>query len=64
MSGGHEHGGGHEGGTGKIAPAVWWFLAVSVVVVMIQGSFVVGSSGHGKVWPASDAAKIVLPEAK
>jgi hypothetical protein len=33
---------------------------VAIVIIFIQGSFVVGSSAVGRIWPAEDSAKIPL----
>jgi hypothetical protein len=67
MSDGHGHGHGHsaaDGGTGRISKVVWWFLVLSIIVACIQGTFVVMSSGSGKIWPSSNAVKLPLDGSK
>ena len=36
-------------------------LMLAVLIVFMQGAFVVFSSGFGKVWPAESSVKIPLP---
>jgi hypothetical protein len=62
-----EHGhGSHDAvpARSRISPAVWVFLMISLVVIMWQGYNVVSSSHEQHVWPASDAVKVPLPDAK
>lgn len=35
----------------------------AVLLAIMQGSFVAASSGFGRIWPAADSAKVVLPPA-
>ena len=35
-------------------------IVLGVLIVFMQGGFVVGSSGWGHVWPAADSVKIPL----
>jgi hypothetical protein len=65
MSEGHGHeSAGHEHPTPSagIAPVMWLFIALSLVVICMQAAFVIGSSGMGHTWPAGDSTKIQLPE--
>jgi hypothetical protein len=71
MSDGHAkkpHNAGDQPGVARpsagISPLVLVFIAVSLVIIMWQGSNVVLSSGEAHVWPASDATKVVLPPEK
>lgn len=65
MSDGH----GHEGlndpeitkSTG-IAPTMYLFLGLSLVVICFQAALVIGLSPYWKAWPASDAVKVTLPD--
>ena len=36
-------------------------LVLALVIVFMQGAFVIGASGFGKVWPAENSVKIPLP---
>ena len=36
-------------------------LLLALLIVFMQGAFVVFSSGFGKVWPAENSVKIPLP---
>ncbi len=49
--------------TFHIPVGIRWLVVCAVVIVIVQGSFVAGSSGFGRVWPAADSAKIPLPPA-
>jgi hypothetical protein len=44
-----------------IAIGVRILVVGGVVLAIMQGSFVVGSSAFGRVWPAAASAKIELP---
>ena len=46
-----------------ISPVMWWFLVLAALIIFMQGAFVVGSSGIGHVWPASNSTKVQLPQA-
>jgi hypothetical protein len=67
MSGG-THGLAHDDDdipkSGGIAPSMYLFLFVSLVIIFMQGYFVIASAGDGHIWPASDATKVALPEMK
>lgn len=45
-----------------ISPVMWGFILLSILIVCMQGAFVIGSSGMGHVWPAGDSLKVKLPE--
>ena len=69
MSHDHYHAGGSEPppdildipiSTG-IAPAVRVLLVGSVIAAIIMGAIVVISSNFGRIWPAIDSTKLVLP---
>lgn len=45
----------------NIAPGVRWLIVATIVVAIIQGSFVVGSSRDLHVWPSEDSVKVDLP---
>jgi hypothetical protein len=72
MSEGHGHGGGRghdqpvRTGTSlqRITGPVLFLLVISLLLVFMQGAFVVISSPEYKVWPASDALKVELPAPK
>ena len=63
---GHEHGhGGSPGGVPHskgISPVMIGFLVLSLVLIFMQATFVIGSSGMAHVWPAADAKTVALPE--
>jgi hypothetical protein len=44
-----------------ISKYMWMFLAASILIAVMQGSFVVASSGAAHVWPAGTAIKAPLP---
>jgi hypothetical protein len=58
---GHEHGEDVPISQG-ISPVMWVFLVFSILLVCMQGGFVIASSGMGHQWPAADSAKVQLPE--
>ena len=65
MSEGHGQTGHGPGGapvSHGISPVMWLFIALSIVIVCMQGGFVIGSSGMGHVWPSGDSTKVQLPE--
>ena len=52
----------------EVAPAshgiskyMWFFLAFSILIALMQGGFVIVSSGAAHVWPAGTAIKAPLP---
>jgi hypothetical protein len=51
-------------GDNHIAPVLWMFIALTIVVVMWQGYNVISSGGDAHVWPASNAVKVDLPPAQ
>jgi hypothetical protein len=59
----HGAGAGHPPlpATGGISFGVRLLVVGGVVLAIMQGSFVVGSSPFGRVWPAAASAKIELP---
>lgn len=64
-----EHGHGAAAGSGDasthgdnhIAPVMWIFIGLTIVIALWQGYNVVSSGGDAHVWPASSAVKVVLP---
>ena len=69
----HEHGSGHDQGhplhnaqvpqsTG-IPMGVRVLVGGSLLLIMMQALFTIGSSNFGRVWPSTDSAKVKL-EAK
>jgi hypothetical protein len=46
---------------GGIAPIVWVFIGVTILIVLYQGYNVYSSGGDAHVWPASNAVKVDLP---
>jgi hypothetical protein len=48
---------------GHISAGVKTAVVLGVMLAILQGLFVGLSSGYGRVWPASDSAKIQLPPA-
>ena len=57
-----------EGGTADypipvsagIAPQMRWFLVIAMLVVIMQGTFVVLASGFGRVFPSANSVKVPL----
>lgn len=39
------------------------FLLLGILTSIMQGAFVMGSSGFGRVWPSEASAKLDLPPA-
>jgi hypothetical protein len=65
MSDGH---GSHDHGHGDVAtpsagisPWMKFFLAISILTALWQGSNVIRSSDDAHVWPSSNAATVKLP---
>jgi len=57
--------GGHQlrPATFEIPVGIRFLVVCAVAIAIMQGSFVAAASGFGRVWPAADSAKIVLPPA-
>jgi hypothetical protein len=47
-----------------IAGSMWIFLVFALLLILMQGGFVIGSAGMGHVWPAADSVKVPLPPMK
>ena len=45
----------------NIAPGVRWLIVGTIVLAILQGSFVVGSSRDMHVWPSENSVKVDLP---
>lgn len=39
------------------------FVAITILLSIMQGAFVVGSSGWGHIWPAQQSGALQLPPA-
>jgi hypothetical protein len=44
-----------------VAPSVRLLLVASVIASIVMGAIVVISANFGRIWPALDSTKIVLP---
>jgi hypothetical protein len=44
-------------------PLLRILFLIALAIVFMQGSFVVGSSAFGRIWPAANSEKIPLPPA-
>ena len=45
----------------NIATGVRWLILGTIVLAILQGSFVVGSARDLHTWPSEDSTKVVLP---
>lgn len=61
--GSHDHGNVPQPSAG-ISPWMKFFLAVSILIALWQGSNVIRSSDDAHVWPSSKAATVDLPPIK
>ena len=61
--GSHDHGDVPVASAG-ISPWMKFFLVISIVIALWQGSNVIRSSDDAHVWPSANAAKVALPPIK